>query len=380
MIIRVTNLLDSVSPYTFLTQQEASGAGTIHVQNVAGPSAQWAIQIGQTGEEKSEIRVLNASTPSGGTYVFGTVTSFSHPIDTPVYAIKYDKIIIKRSTSGTGGAASALATLAITPDQKYTQYDDTTGASTYAYKTAFYNSVLDASSDDSDWVTPSGYDFYSLAKIKERVKDKLFSAGFIGNDDVIKDWINEYLEIMTNAAIDVNADYSLGSTQVTFSGSGELGTITASDFKQIRRMWMTNDNANFYEATKMDSTDVIAGQVFNATYPYFFMYGENVISRWPHDTGGTACILYYKLNTVLSNETDNLPVSMRGYTKGFVDYSLAQAYYKDGKTDIGIKKENDAMRYVERYKKDLTPRNKTGQDFIKISEVVSEDIPETWFV
>ena len=32
------------------------------------------------------------------------------------------------------------------------------------------------------------------------------------------------------------------------------------------------------------------------------------------------------------NDTDELELYIRGYTKSFVDYGLAQAYFKDGKT------------------------------------------------
>lgn len=378
MIIRASNLLSSVAPFTFLSTSAGTGAGTFQVQNANPFTASWAIQIGQTGESQSEILVLGTGTPSGTQLVTTANSTFAHPIDTPVYAIKYDQIIWKRSTSGTGGVASAIATTSITPSEQTTDYDDQTGATTYAYKTAFYNSVTGSSSSDSDWLTPSGYSFYSLAAIRQRIKDKLFSSAYIGDDSVIDNWINEYLEMMTNTAIDVNEDYNLGSTTVTFASGGELGTITNTDFKQIRRMWMTQDGSTYYPATKMDAITPAPNQVYNATLPYFFMLGDNVISRWPHDTGGTASILYYKLNPVLVNETDALPVSMYGYTKGFVDYGLAQAKAKDGKPDEAAKLEASAFAMMDRFKREITPRNKTGQTVMTIVESVSEDIGEFW--
>jgi hypothetical protein len=108
------------------------------------------------------------------------------------------------------------------------------------------------------------------------------------------------------------------------------------------------------------------------------MYDENVISRWPHDQAGTASLVYYKYNTVLSNETDTLPVYMRGYTKGFVDYGLAQAKGKDGKPDEKRDLENSSMATLDKFKKEATPRNKSGGQTIEIVESVSDDISVYW--
>ena len=375
MIIRAENLLDTVSQYTYLSQTESLATTTLHVKTANGFGASWGVQLGKTGEEQSEIKILGTGVPSGTTLTLATATVNDHPTDTPVYAVKYDKIIFKVSTTGTAGTAVAIAdgTKNITADSDTTNFDHTTGLSTYAYKTAYYNSILGTPSSDSDWLTPAGYDFYSLAKMRQRTKDKLISAGYLGDDDIVDDWINEWLETMTNTAIDVNEDYNMGTVDVSFSGTTELGTITSSDFKQLRRVWYSTDGINWYNATKMNLTAYDPNQTFNTTYPYFYMQGDTVIGRQPHDTGGTLRLSYYKLNTVLTNETDTLPTTMKGYTKSFVDYSLAQAYYKDNKTNEGLACENKANAALERFKKDLTPRHKTGTTFVKIVESVGED-------
>lgn len=375
MLIQIKNTQDILTQVTFLTQQENAGTTTFHVKNAQGFAAsQWAIQAGKTGEEKTETLVLTVGAPSGTTLSLATASVFDHPTDTPIYATKYDQVIFKRSTSGTSGAATAFATVQITPDQDFTQYDDTSGASTYAYKAAYYNSTLGSVSSDSDWLTPAGYDFYSLAKMRQRVKDKLFNATFIQSDQLIDDWLNEYLEMMTNAVIDVDEAYNMGSTNVSFSGTAELGTITASDFKQIERVWMTTDGGvTYYQAQKMKPNQFVPQQVWSASNPFFYMYGDTVIGRQPHDVSGTAAILYYKLNPVLVNETDNLPQPMRGYTNGFVEYALGQAYQKDNKPDVAQLHLNNAMVNLEKFKKESTPRSHTGPSYINIVESISDD-------
>jgi hypothetical protein len=374
MLIKVKNLLDQNAQVTYLTQQEANGTSTVHVKNANGyAGAQWAVQVGKTGEEQSEIVLLTNVNPSGTALNLATASNFSHPTDTPAYAVKFDKIVWLRSTTGTSGTESPFATSNITPDSDYTQYDDITGATGYAYKAAYYNSVTDGTSTYSDWLTSSGYDFYSLASIRQRAKNKLQNANFIGDDSVITDWINEYMEILTNKVIDVNQDYNLGSTNVAFTASSELGTITNTDFKQVRRVWYTEDGNSIYTMTKMESTTPRPQQVFNETQPFFYMYDNNVMARWPHSTAGTAMVLYYRLTPVLVNETDTLPTPMRGYTKGFVDYVLAQAYRKDSDLEIATAMENSALVQAEVFKKEMTPRSKNGPQMIDIVEGVGED-------
>jgi len=377
MIIKVKNLLDQSAQVTNLTEPLYGTDTGITVQNTLGfASPDWALQIGKTGEEQSEIQIMAGTAGTAGMYDINYLGTgvFPHPIDTPVYAIKYSQIIWFRSTSGTAGTPSAFATSDITPDSDVTQYDDTSGLTTYAYKVAWFNPVLGGTSTQSDWLTPTGYDFYSLASIRRRVKNKLFSTAFIGDDSVIDEWINEYLELMTNAVIDVNQDYNLGSTNIAFSGTADLGTITASDFKQVRRAWYTEDNQNFAPMTKMDSVTPRPSQIYNSTNPYFYMYDNSIMSRWPHETSGTAAVLYYRLTPVLSNETDTLPVPMRGYTKGFVDYALSWAKRKDNKPDEATNLENSALAQLARFKVEMTPRSKTGSGYIDIVETVSEDV------
>lgn len=133
MIIKTLNVLDKTAPFS-QTSADISATGTIPIKNISQFYANWAIQIGKTGEEKSEVRVLTSSAPSGTTIITTANTSYDHPADTPVYSIKYDQVIFKRSTAGTAGTATALTngTVTITPDSLYTLFDDTSGAATYA--------------------------------------------------------------------------------------------------------------------------------------------------------------------------------------------------------------------------------------------------------
>jgi len=348
-------------------------ATSIPVKNINSFTASWGIQIGETGEEQAEVQVLSASTPSGTALSIIGTTSYSHPTDTPVYPIIFDKVIFKVSTTGTAGTAVAITdgTVNIQPDSQFTQFDHTAGAATYAYKTQFFNSITSGISDESAWILPAGNSQYSLYRIRERIRDKLFNSAFV-TDDTLNDWINEWKDQMTNTAIKVNKDYAIGTMSIPFSVNQEFGTITQTDFKNIRRFWFI-DNSGTYAVNQIDSTDYKPTEVFSMYHPIWYWQGDSIFGIRPIENAGTAQILYSKLNTNLESDSDELPVPMRGYTKSFIDYAMAQAYMKDNNQDAATPFMNMAENERLKFEKEITPRHESGPELIKALEPISED-------
>lgn len=365
MIIKVQNNLADQAFKTFLSEGEDSGTSTLRVKNTNGFSANWAIQLGKTGEEKAEIKILS----SVGTALVTTANlSYDHPSDTPVYGIKYDQIVFAKSTSGTAGTASPITggTVSITPDETFTQFDDTTGASGDAYRTYFRNSVTTDTSSESDWITTSGFDFYSKAKIRQRIKGKLRIQGLIKDDEVIDDWINEWLEDLTNSAIKVDKSYSLGTVNVAFGTDG-YGTVTSSDYKSLKRVWVDYDGVNKYKATNLDVSRIEPDQTFSDAHPYYSWRGNNVFEILPPESGGTAEIIYSKRSTLLDDDTDTLPEFLRSYTNTFVNYCVSEAYYSDKQTDLGDRYLSKAENGKKNFISEITPRDQTGVQTIEIT-------------
>lgn len=118
MIIKVRNTLPLESQKTFTSFDEPAAAGTIRWKNPNVFQASWGVQIGETGEERAEIMVLGGTAPAGTAGTFSSTSLYEHPADTPMYAIKWDQIVFKRSTSGTAGTPTALTdgTITIQPD------------------------------------------------------------------------------------------------------------------------------------------------------------------------------------------------------------------------------------------------------------------------
>lgn len=372
MIVRTRNILDEDSPKTYLMNTYAAGVGTFALRNTTGFGSSWAIQIGETGEEQTEVLIISGNPPSVGTLGTTTaVSTFEHPADTPVYAIKYNQVVFERSITGTAGTATPITNGTITyqADHKLTSFDDTIGSSTYAWRTYFRNSVLGVNTTESDWWVPTGLTFYSLGKLRERTRNKLWNADFIKDDSVIDDWTNEFKDKLTNSAIQANEDYSMGTVDIGFGTAG-LGTVTTADFKQARRVWVTYDSTNFYQSTKMDANDDFPDRIYLSTHPYHYWFGNSIFQVNPAESGGTARIMFYRMGTPMQNDTDELPLFMQGYTDSFVEYNLIQAQYKDEKLSMSEKKLAE-QTLIKDFVDQLSPRDKTGQEMIDIVDAIS---------
>ena len=378
--LKVENPRTDNVPKTNLAVGQAAAVGTIYLKNVNGFQANWGIQIGDLGQDQSEIVLANASAPSGTQIVLAANTVYEHPADTPVYAIKWNQVVFEKSSAGTAGTATPMTdgTLTITPDTwdfsnqvSFTQFDDTSAASTDAYRTRFRNSALAVQTDQSNWLTPTGFTFYSLARIRDRVKDKMWNSSFVSSEQ-IDDWVNEWKDEMVNALVSVNEDYALGTVDVGFGTDG-LGTVTTADFKDVRRVWVTTNSADYYQSTKMNINDFLPGQIFSSVHPYHSWQGDTILQVKPSDTAGTARLVFYRFGTTMVNDTDELPQPLKPYTKSFVDYPLAQAYLKDGKRQEYQDKLNEAFAARGNFVSEISGRDKSGPRYMDIVEATSGD-------
>lgn len=370
-LVKAINLFDQNAQHTYLSSSLAEGASVFNWDNPDGFSPSWAVQIGQTGQEKTEILILGTAALVQEVATATGTAKYDHPQDTPIYAIYYDKLVFKRSTTGTAVSATPLTdgTVNITPDSNYTTFYDTSGADSYYYKVAPYNSVLDIEGVESDWLSASGYSFYSLKKIRDRAKNKSHNANLVRDDSVWNEWINEWLETMNNSAVDVNQDYSTANENVAVGTSG-LGTITSANYKDVRKIEFTTDGVNYRTATRTNITTFDRNTPYSLNDPYFYFYDDDVIGILPGTTAGTAVVHFYEGITTLSNDTDNLPVVMRPYTKSFVDYCRSQVAYLDKDLDAGDRFINFANADMSKFIKEIGSRHKTGTKFVRLDSPV----------
>lgn len=377
MLLQISNQLTQQQGImqSYLGGTVNPGDNSATFRNPAGLNQYWSVQIGQTGEEQAEI--LNNISVSGTTVGFGTAPSntggtflYPHNLDTPIYQIHYDQVVVSRSTSGTAGPFSPLGTTNITPDNSYTNFNDPNGAVGYAYYTQWYNSLNGDLSAASSIFYPGGPTFYSLQALRQRSKDKLYSAGYIRDDTIITSWINEAYELMANAAIKVNQSYLLGTNMYGFGTDG-FGTITDSAFKQPIKMEVTYDNVTFIPSSKIEPRDYADSDWFDVNAPKHTWLGETKFQIQPHQQAGSVRITYAQRFTPLVNDSDELTQTLKAYTTAFTEYCVATAYGLD-------QKDSDYQLHMQNYEKakqdfiaEVTPRDLTGAELIDIAESVS---------
>jgi len=184
---------------------------------------------------------------------------------------------------------------------------------------------------------------------------------------------------MTNTAINVNRDYLLSSTDVAHGTDG-LATVTAKDFKEVRKVWYTSNGSDFYPAIKMENIDFDPSEVFNDTIPYYYFVGDRVIGKKPDGTSGTARVTYYKRPPILDSEADTIPESMWSYTKGFVDYARAQAAYMDGKAEMGDRYLGFANEGKKMFEKQIAPRHKSGIQTVHLDSPIDGENSGLYYI
>lgn len=370
MLLTVENNLASLptTQYSYLTANGTAGGTVVPIRNVSGFNANWAIQIGKTGEEQSEILLANGISGTSLT-TSGTIV-YPHPLDTPVYQVHYDQVIFLRSTSGTTVSPSAIATVAITPDSQFTEYNDPTGVSTYAYQVQYYNSLNGDLSGTSSWFSPGGPSWYSRQRLIKRAKDALYNADYLKDDSVVGDWINEWVELETNKALKVNEAYSIGTAAYAFGTAG-LGTVTAPLFKYAQKVEITTDGITYRNSTKINLNQFESTDVYPNLRFFHYWAGDTVFGILPAGNAGTARFTMGNLSTQLVDDSDELPQYLRGYTTGCIEYVLYRAYDLDNKDKMADKHFNRHLQSEINFIKEITPRDFTGPQLIDLVEDIT---------
>lgn len=289
-----------------------------------------------------------------------------------MYQVHYDQFILYRSITGTvgGGSFASIATTSITPDNQYTQYNDTTGSASYAYYVQYYNSVNGDLSGSSSIFIPGGPTFYSLQSIRQRAKEKLYSANYIREDGILNNWINECYELLVNSAIKVNQGYMIGTNQYGFGTNG-YATITDSSFKQAVKIEITYDGVTYIPSTEVAVHNFTESDYFNAYSPRHSWIGETVFEVLPHNSAGSAKVTYAQRFTPLVNDSDELTQTLKAYTTAFVEYVLSVAYGLDQKDIQQQEHFQKFVAYQNEFVAGIIPRDVTGPKTIDMTESIS---------
>lgn len=202
---------------TYLTSP-CNASATLTVQNITGAALSGYVIMGEIGSEKCELKQIHAATsPTGFTITLSSATTNNHPTDTVIYFIDYNQVEFSRATSS-GGAKSVLSTATITPDQEFTQYQDT-NTTGYGYA-RFKNSATTSYSSYSDEQAYANLAYNSIATIINRVFRK---ANEIGEGFITRAEVLDYIWSFIDDVEDLKAQWKFEEADQDSSNSLTIG-------------------------------------------------------------------------------------------------------------------------------------------------------------
>ena len=320
---------------TYLAADYAAGGTALAVKNTAGFALLRFAVLGKIGYENAELVRPTTITAPSSFAVLAAATKFVHNADTLVTYFEYDQIKIYRSTTGIAGTYSILSTVDISIDNDVTFVTDASSDTGYYYKFAYYNSAATIEADLSDPIAPTGYVFWALRTMTDRVlslfgdtKEEFVSA------DEVRDYIQGFYD---NAQMQVAiATKRHNILPYVFTVTKDVVDYALpSDWLMEKEIKMSRDGGTRYDSPVIMQSFGSIGTVVQNGVVYTYTIYNNYIRLDPTPSNSTDKIraIYTPTPAVIVNPTDLLisPFTMR--SDMFVKAGLAGCYLKDKKID-----------------------------------------------
>ena len=321
------------NPYTSLAGDYAAGVTSLQVKNTNGFASNKYAVLGSIGFEQAELVQTGTVTPPSTLAGFTTV--YPHNADSKVIAFDYNQINIYRSTTGINGSYSVLATINIQIDNDTTPYEDTNSQSTYYYKFSYYNSAASLESSLSDPIAATGFVFYSLKTLIDRV---LSLFGDTKNEFIqryeIADYLNEFYERAQRLHAVATRRSNINWTTFTVQ-SGVDEYVLPGDFLMEKAVKVSQDGGVTWPFNATNINVDHLGSVNNTNVKYGYSIYNNTIKLDPPANNSTDMIkiFYTPMPISLLLQTDALIAPFQNSTSMFVKYALGMAKLKDSKDD-----------------------------------------------
>lgn len=319
---------------TVLKSDVASGSTALAVKNSAGFQNSKYILLGRPGGEQTEI--VDPQTIGGNESItLASGTKFKHVAETPVIAIDYDKIKIYRSINGIAGTYDLLDTIDIQPDSDSTPYEDVGSLPTYYYKFSYVNSGNGAEDDLSDPIAATGFVFYSLKTLIDRVLSLAGDAkAELATRDEVRDWLNEFLEfaqqelaVITRRSPILIHEFDLEKDRASYPAP--------SDFLVEKALKFSNNGGVTYDKNGahlgIDHTGSVVQD--NIAFGYSIVNDQIIFDPKPTTDNWKCKIYYVGKPTTLLLQTDALPTVFANSSHMFVKNGLSMYSLKDGDLD-----------------------------------------------
>jgi hypothetical protein len=221
-------------PYSYTLGNHPSGSEVLSVTDSDDFSPLGPVLVGEVGTETAEVVVPTSVATATSLNV--PATKFAHPESSRVQTLAYNTVRFYWTAADTFDTDNPLGAgaMEITPDDWFTQYDDGSHATGYAWP-VMYNTKSGASAIST---SPIPYSNFSRRTVK-RVLDS-FWMGLGSNDrkhvslEMAMEWLNEAYDKVRNAYGMIDEDYSASDgsdTIVTVPGTASY--LLPDDFDEM---------------------------------------------------------------------------------------------------------------------------------------------------
>ncbi len=320
-----------------LSADVSASATSSTVENNSDFGANDYVLFGKPGNEETEIVLLTSVT---GNTTIGHTTGpvFDHPARTPILEIKYNQAKIYRATTE-AGEYSLIATTDLTPDEQYTEYDDTAGTSTSWYKIKYYNETTEALSDYSPAVQGTGYTDDALRSMADEVLEEF---GDKNENEVSRDLVKNKLKSgvrrIVREIIKNYPEYFLSYTTQALTADTATYDLPAR-FLAFQRVDVSYDSTTHDDAYKAEfefESEGLPDDEYQTNDPRVFFRGSTFGLRpTPDNSSGQAWLWYWAYPDEMNDDNDEhgLPYGARDL---LVKYALSQLWLPKDREKSGM--------------------------------------------
>ena len=281
----ITTLNPSTDDYekSYLANPYSAGITSVQVKNADRFAANYRIMIGEMGLEATEIVTVSAVAADNQTLTIGA-TLYAHAADDPVYVLRFDQVKIYRSTDG-GSNYSVLTTVNLDVDNAdlETIYDDTTGTSSYYYKTSLYHSVSTLESALSDAIQGGGYKRNQVGYIIDEVLQEVNDPS---EQHVTRSEILGYMnDVNDDLTINVSRPYDFLRARTALTRTAGVAYLDfPTDSNGDQSMWKFDRmDYNFVDSTTSPTTDITYTVKIIPEEEFRNRYSDNTIDSTTED-------------------------------------------------------------------------------------------------
>lgn len=268
---------------TYLSLAAPAGVTALLVKNNDEFALNDRILVGDQGQENAEIVSITGAVTEGQALTIGALV-FNHNADEPVVRLRYDEVNFYRSTNGSNGAYTLIATVALDVDgaNQQTTYDDKTGLAAYYYEVSYFNSVTSLESTLSDPIPGSGYTRNQVGFLIDEILREVSDMNNLTVDPTeLLGWFNEvnddlltrtkipYKFLYTRIAMELTGGSEIVPFPTDSNGNQTMWKFDRMDFNFVFPLNATQANE--------DNVDVIGDDEEDFDIPTNLIYPVRVV-------------------------------------------------------------------------------------------------------